>query len=376
MSEKASILVVDDDDFMRELFAEALNKNYRVIASESGADALMLAQNERPDVIILDVEMPGMDGYETCRRLKEMDAMAGIPVIFVSAHDEIEDRLMGYEAGGEDYIIKPFDPQELEAKVAQLLKAVSERAALKQMASYATTTAMTAMTSMSEMGALLETLKKFNACNDSKTLAEAALQGLALYSLQGAIQIRSPEETLTRNNQSWASPLEVSVINHMAKMERITQFQSKLCISYPGVSLLVHDMPLEDADRCGRLRDHLAMLVEGVEVRIQGIKAANESRQRGEAIERAVGRITGTLKEIDSAQRQSHVGTRIAFSALIDRIEKALISVALTESQDKFLSAIVRDGIEKIINAQSSEVDIQDKLTTIINELKGMLEVR
>jgi len=376
MSEKPSILVVDDDDFMQEMFAEALSNNYRVIPTENGADSLMLAQNERPDVIILDVEMPGMDGYETCRRLKKLDAMADVPVIFVSAHDKIEDRLKGYEAGGEDYITKPFDPQELETKVAQLLKAVSERATLKQMANYATSTAMTAMTSMSEMGALLDTLKMFNACNDCKALSEAALQGLALYGLRGAIQIRTPEETLTRNNQGAASPLEVSIINHMAKMERITQFQSKLCITYPSVSLLVHDMPLEDAERCGRLRDHLAMLVDGADVRIQGIKAVNESRQRGEAIERTVGSITKTLKEIDSAQRKSLVGARIAFSVLIDRVEKALISVALTESQEKFLSAIVRDGIEEIINTQSSEIDIQDKLTTIINELKSLLEMK
>ena len=134
MNEKASILVVDDDDFMQEMFAEALNKNYRIIQTDSGADSLFLAQKERPDLIILDVEMPGMDGYETCRRLKKIDATADVPVIFVSAHDKIEDRLKGYEAGGEDYIIKPFDPQELETKVAQLLKSALEHAGIKQLA--------------------------------------------------------------------------------------------------------------------------------------------------------------------------------------------------------------------------------------------------
>lgn len=100
MREQPSILVVDDDAFMHEMYAEALNKNYHIIPAENGADALMLVQNERPDAIILDVEMPGIDGYETCRRLKQTDAMADIPVIFVSAHDKIEDRLKGYEAGG------------------------------------------------------------------------------------------------------------------------------------------------------------------------------------------------------------------------------------------------------------------------------------
>lgn len=376
MSEKPNILVVDDDDFMHEMYAEALNKNYRITPTENGTDALMLVQNERPDAIILDVEMPGMDGYETCRRLKKMGATANIPVIFVSAHDKIEDRLKGYEAGGEDYIVKPFDPKELEAKVAQLLREVSERANLKQMADYAASTAMTAMTSISEMGALLETLKKFNVSNDSTALIDAMLQGIALYGLKGAVQIRTPEETITRNNQDWASPLEVSIINHMAKMERVTQFQSKLCITYPGVSLLVHDMPLEDDERCGRLRDHLAMLVDGAEARILGIEAVNESRQRGKAIERAVESITETLKEIDSTQRQRQVETKIAFSALIDKIEKAIIKVAPTEAHEKFLIDVVRNGIEGIMYAKTSEFDIQDKLTTIISELKGMVAVK
>lgn len=374
MSEKANILVVDDDDFMQEMFADALKENYCIIPAESGADALFMAQKNHPDLIILDVEMPGMDGYETCRRFKKIDATVDVPVIFVSAHDKIEDRLKGYEAGGEDYLIKPFDPKELETKVAQLLKAASERTALKQMANYATSTAMTAISNTSEMGVILEALKKFNVCDDYKTVGEAVLQGLSVYGLKGAIQIRSPEEIITRNTQGEVSPLEASVINHLVSMERITQFQSKLCINYPDISLLVHDMPLENVERCGRLRDHMTMLVEGAEVRIQGIRAA--SKQRGEALEYAGWRITEALKEIDSAQRQRRVETRIAFSDLIDKIEKAMISTAMTESQERFLSAIVRDGVEEIINAQTAEIDIQNKLTAIINELRGLLGVK
>jgi CheY-like chemotaxis protein len=370
------ILVVDDDDFMQEMFLEALQHNYSVIPAENGADALMMAQSERFDAIIMDVEMPGMNGYETCERLKQLEQMADIPVIFVSAHDGIEDRLMGYEAGGEDYISKPFDPQELEAKVAQLLKSVADRSDLKQMANYATSTAMTAITSMSEMGTLLETLKNFNACNDYPVLSKTALQGLALYGLQGAIQLRTQHEILTRNLQGEASPLEVSIINHLAGMERVTQFKSKLCINSACVSLLVHDMPMDDLERCGRLRDHLIMLVDGVEVRIQAIKAINESSQRGDAIAHAVLHITDTLKNIDTAQRQRKMETRLAFSKLIDKIEKALISVAMTETQERYVSDIVRDGIEEIILSETSEIDIQDKLTTIINELKGLLAAK
>lgn len=373
MNTTANILVVDDDSFMHEIIADALGDSYQIIHVENGQDALTKAQSEPPDLVILDVEMPGMDGYETCRKLKEIDATAKIPVIFVSAHDQIESRLKGYEAGGEDYVIKPFSPQELDAKVEHLLKTISERAGLKQMADYATSTAMTAMSSMGEMGALLEALKNFNACDNYKSLADAALTGLASYGMQGAIQIRSNDVKLTRSAQGDASPLETSVISHMANMDRITQFKTNMSITYPHVSLLVNNMPVSDPDRCGRLRDHLAMLIEGVNVRVQGISDAIESSRRGEAIQRAAGRITSALNEIDAAQRKSLMDQRIAFSNLTDEMEKALTSVALTDSQEEYLSSTIRNGIENIINVQSSELDLQNKLTTIVAELKDML---
>src|ERR1017187_10476834 len=149
MNMQTKILVVDDDSFMRDIFAKTLSENYAVTPAENGPDALMLAQSERPNLVILDVEMPGMDGYELCRQLKASDVTARVPVIFIPAHDQISEPLKGYEAGGDDYITKPFEPQELKAKVAQLLRTVSERGRLKESVSYATSTAMTAMTSMS-----------------------------------------------------------------------------------------------------------------------------------------------------------------------------------------------------------------------------------
>lgn len=372
MDDKALILVVDDDLFQRELVEDFLDGDYRVVCAEDGASALMLALEQPPALILLDVEMPGMDGYETCRLFRQEEATAAVPVIFVSAHDQIEERLKGYEAGGDDYVSKPFEPQELKAKIAHLLNRVSERGSLKAMASYATSTAMTAMTSMSEMGGLLESLKKFNASLDGKNLAEAVIAGLAPYDLRGVVQMRTPEEILTITEQGEASPLEASVINHMAGMDRITQFGNRLSIHYEHVSLLVNNMPVEDPDRCGRLRDHLAMLLEGAEARARGILAENESRRRGMTIERMIERVGEALNGIDAAQRQSRMEARMAFSALTDRMENALLNVALTREQEEFLSSIVTGGIEDIINVQSAEADLQNKLTAIVHELDAV----
>ena len=370
MNEKTKILVVDDDAFTREIVEEVLRDGYRVIPAESGSKALTLAQTQHPELVLLDVDMPGIDGYETCRQLKQHEDTAHIPVIFVSALDQLDERLKGYEVGGNDYVVKPFYPEELKAKIVYLLGKLSRHAKLKEMASVASTTAMTAMTSMSEMGALLESLKKFNACVDEHALAEATLSGLALYGLSGVVQIRTPEMTLSLTEQGEASPLEASVMNHMSAMDRIVYFKNRMSINYPSVGLLVNNMPIDDPDRCGRLRDHLAMLVEGADVRLTGIVAEYESRRRGLAIERMAERIGCALNEIDSTQRRNRMEMRLAFAELTDKIWGALNRVAITHEQESYLYSIITEGIEQIICVQSDETELQDKLTCIIHELK------
>jgi len=370
MSEKVKILAVDDDKFMRGMFADVLGETYQILSAEDGHDALAIALAETPDLILLDIEMPGMDGYETCCKILEEDSLASVPVIFVSGHDQIEERLKGYEVGGSDYVVKPFNAQELQAKIVHLLGIVADRVQLKEMANYASNTAMTAMTSMSEMGALLETLKGFNASIDERALAEAVLSGLSLYGLEGVVQIRTSEIALSLSGQGPASPLEISVIEHMVGMDRIVHFKSRMSIHYPHVAMLVSNMPVEDPDRCGRLRDHLAMLVEGAEMRAAGIVAENESKRRGLAIELMIKHVSTALNEIDSTQRHNKLEMRLAFSAMTDEMEKALLRTALTNEQEDLLSSIVSNGIDDIINVQSAEADLQNKLTAIIHEMR------
>lgn len=368
------ILVVDDDEFMRTMIADAIGDTYQLTCVASGEACLDEARSRNPDIILLDVEMPGMDGYETCRRLKADFDLGGIPVIFISAHDQIEARLHGYEAGGEDYIVKPIDLRELQAKIAGILSKISERTQLREMANYASQTAMTAMSSMSEIGSLLQILQAFNTCTDYSSLAEATLRGLADYGLDGAIQIRTPDAPLTLASHGDASPLEASVIGHMAGMERIVQYRNRLSITYPHVSMLVSNMPIEDSERCGRLRDHLAVLIESAEVRANTLIAETRARQRSERIAAAVEHITAALGEIDDQMRHTRISTGIAVQELTTELERAYISLALTEPQEELISNICSEGTAKVLAAQMAETGQQDRMTAIIRELQDMLK--
>ncbi len=375
MADGQTILVVDDDELMQAMIGEAIGDIYRVVCVSSGEACLEAAGTEHPDLILLDVEMQGMDGYETCRRLKDDFDLNGIPVIFISAHDQIEARLRGYEAGGEDYVVKPVDLRELQAKVAALLNKISEKTQLREMANYASRTAMTAMSSMSEIGSLLQILQAFNSCTDYAALAATTLKGMADYGLEGAVQVRTPEGPLTLASRGDASPLEASVIGHMAGMDRIVQYRNRLSITYPRVSMLVGNMPTEDADRCGRLRDHLAVLVESAEVRANTLITEEKSHHRSERIAAAVQRITTALSELDREQRHTRVATSLAVQDMTTRLERAYVSLALTETQEEFLAAICSEGVAKVLEAQMAESGQQDKMTAIVHELEGMLKL-
>jgi DNA-binding NtrC family response regulator len=119
----ARILIVDDVPANLNVLGDALEpEGYEILVARSGEAALESARTNRPDLILLDVMMPGMDGFETCRRLKAMEVTRNIPVIFVTARDEIRSVLEGFEVGGVDYVAKPLQTKELLTRVRTHLR--------------------------------------------------------------------------------------------------------------------------------------------------------------------------------------------------------------------------------------------------------------
>lgn len=115
---QSNILVVDDTPVNLRLLAKILRaQGYKVLPARSGQVALQAIRSNPPDLILLDIKMPGMDGYQVCQQLKEDPRTRHIPVIFISAMDDINDRLKGFEVGGVDYIGKPFQAEEVLARV-------------------------------------------------------------------------------------------------------------------------------------------------------------------------------------------------------------------------------------------------------------------
>ena len=120
--EKGTVLVVDDQPEDMQVLISALQaRGLAILVAQQGEHAIALAEQFTPDVILLDVLMPGMDGFETCRRLRACEATYAIPIIFMLASSETVDKTKGFEIGGMDYLTKPFEPREVMARVTAYL---------------------------------------------------------------------------------------------------------------------------------------------------------------------------------------------------------------------------------------------------------------
>jgi DNA-binding response OmpR family regulator len=122
MSEQPVVLVADDDDDIRQLVTFRLERaGYTVVEAADGEEALRVCREARPDLAVLDVMMPKLTGYDVTRRIRQDEALSAMPVILLTARVQDGDVAQGFDAGADDYLKKPFSPQELRARVQAIL---------------------------------------------------------------------------------------------------------------------------------------------------------------------------------------------------------------------------------------------------------------
>jgi CheY-like chemotaxis protein len=313
-----------------------------------------------------------MGGLELCRRLKNNPDTASIPVIFISGRDDIDIRVACFEAGGEDFICKPVEPVELKRKIMHAREAAEQRMQLSEMAGFAQHTAFTAMSGLSELGVVIAFMRKSFACTDDISLAGLALDALDQYGLAGSIQVRSGDESITVSAEGVNLPLEVSVLSHMKSQGRIFEFKDHGVYNYGGITLLVKNMPIQDAERCGRLRDDLAMLAEGADARRQAIELERRNRQTKEGISSALTELHVMLTELQTSQTIEQGVSNQIMSEMQQALVNAFTRLGLTERQEAELADLIRHYFENLRDHHEFGQVVTHRLGLVAERLKRL----
>jgi len=129
---ESRILIVDDAKTNIDILVEALQHDYKLSVALDGAAALRSVEKNTPDLVLLDIVMPGVDGYEVCRQIRAQESTRELPIMFLSALEDVKDKTRGFEVGGNDYLTKPFEILEVKARVRSLLKAKAYADAIRE----------------------------------------------------------------------------------------------------------------------------------------------------------------------------------------------------------------------------------------------------
>lgn len=369
------ILIVDDDKFSQKIINNTFKNDFETHLASDGVEGIAKAKDLQPDLIILDVEMPGMNGYEVCDQLKNIESTQNIPVVFLSGCATLREKMQGYEVGGDDYLVKPFEPEALSAKIKVLLKYSDQHKELHQQYEAAQKTAHIAMTGSSELGLAMRFMEETFCIHDYEALANA------LFTMTDSLALKTTLMFITDDNQPvWfsssgtVSPLETQLLTMMHNEKRIFDFGSRTVISFPNVSLLVKNMPLDDMERYGRIKDLLPIVLGAINGKILTLNTEVALKKQSVELTGANEKIKVSLTELSASLQQNQGEITTVMRNMLNDLGMHLPNLGLEVDQEEYiLNRIEQAIVESMTLIDSTEV-INDIFSQVIKEMHGLSE--
>ncbi|NOY63331.1 MAG: response regulator [Gammaproteobacteria bacterium] len=376
MNEKnIDILAIDDDKVVQKVIIKSLQSSALSVRVASDGDAgIDEATRQVPDIILLDVEMPGISGYEVCDRLRNIEATKEVPIVFLSSHSSLRERMQGYEAGADDYLVKPFEKENLLARVNVLVKYHNERIELREQYALAHQSAMTAMTGSSELGLAIRFLEKSLSYQSINDLAQGLFESTDQFFIDCCLMINDNGNILWYSSESTAiSPLEKELIEMCDKDARFLDFGTRTIVNYPRASLLVKNMPLDDMDRYGRTKDLLPILLSAVNSKINTLGTQEALTQQSSNLLESVKLIRSSLFNLGTGLVKNRRDSIVILNKLVQDLNYDFLRMGLEEDQEAYLLNRIDTAIEAAMVEMDSGAETRCALTTVLANLNSVI---
>lgn len=371
MKNDYTVFVVEDDKTTRLLLKSMLGTEYGVESFDSAESCLDRLAHIQPNLFLLDVGLPGMDGYDLCRNIKSVPELMRIPVVFISGHDDFDAVMAGYDAGAEDYIVKPFDIVGLSRKIKNLQRIEQDRKVLLEQAKASDGLTTLVMTNLSESAVLIGFLRTLNGCGTYRDVVNEVLHVLEAFKLDGAVQIRIRDvvQTFSRAGEDW--PLETAVIDHVRSMGRIFEFRNRAAYNFEHITLLIADMPLEDPDRCGRIRDNIAIAIESAEAKLIALQSFDDNLKMRDEISALLLSVSQTVQSFGQQYDHARYQGSVHASQMIDDLLGEFAHLGMSTQQEDQILKMVQDRSGRLIDIYQTLLDRQRQVLDVLAKCRA-----
>lgn len=374
MSDKPKILIVDDEPVNPMIMEAILNKDYEVITLSSGYDCLDKVSQIKPDVIYLDVLMPEMDGFEVCKRLRETNVSENIPIIFVSGLNDPKEKVKGYDVGGDDFIHKPVNAEELLTKTQITVKSKKESQQLKNDMEEAWKTAMTAMSGAGELGTIINFFQNSFRCHSYREVIQNILKASIDLDLDCSVQIRTGSMVITTDRNGRHKPLEEDIFNRTKSQGRIVDFGKRIVVNFDSLSLLIKNMPVSDTEKCGRIKDYLPIIAEGAESLVNGISYKIAFEEKRKSLQKMAKITDEAMQQLDAKFQEQQSKSTELVTELIKDLEMNFLKMGLEEDQEEKVLELVNSSLETALQFNSDRGNIDKILAAVMSKLSKILD--
>ncbi|MDC9566885.1 MULTISPECIES: response regulator [unclassified Pseudoalteromonas] len=369
------ILAVDDEPFNREIIEEILEDlDFELQVATSGPECLAMVEGYMPQVILLDVSMPQMNGYEVCKALKANPNTAHIIVMFVSARGTVEERMEGYSVGAEDYIVKPFGHDELKSKLKNLNQVLIEKQSLEKQVEDATSTAFNAMANSSEMGQIVNYIENIGFINNPQDLGKALIDCLQTFDLQSNVEFRHLDTIEHFALSGVCSPIVIELFDMLKNKGRLHEFSHRILVNYEMISLLILNMPDHDPDKHGRIRDHVCFIVSVTEQQLRAIMTKQMLESQQQKLNDVASTVHSKFHGLIGLLNENRESNEKVFKQLQEDLEVRIPTMGLDEDQEVFIYKKVDETIQNSIAREESVKQVKAAFAEIEQDLSLLLK--
>jgi len=368
-----TLMIVDDNRDNRDLLEDILQEDYTLVLVESGQACLDTLAETDIDLILLDANMPGINGFDVCRTINKSPTLSHTPVVFVSALDSTEERLRGYEAGAEDYITKPFEDDAIEDVVIRVLEQKVKSKEIEKQAKEAMHTAFQAMTNSAELGNIIQFLQASYRCKTVDTLAAELLNTTATFGLNCSLLFSLNFEK--RLIKCAKGSIEEKVFERFHRGEKILDFGSRTLINESRISILVKNMPLNKADDYGRIKDNLTALIAGTEARCKALEIEHQLEdERSQGLRSVLNNSREKLANIETLVEKQKASTHTILTTINQKIEATIFSFGLAEDQEQAILSAIDAAVLEMNGLSKYSDKIETTFHGFVDELAILAE--